>query len=144
VVRARMMCRSLFAVLALIASFASGHAAACFSSASAVRQEDPEAWPSWTLRAPGGTKCWYPTTRGAARNHWIPTGNENGAQEVLRLSDKTSGFVPHAELPTNATGLPDQAPQASFADRFSAVFEGNFIINRTGIQRVLDLFRGLP
>jgi hypothetical protein len=34
----------------------------CFPSASAVRQEHPEAWPSWTLRATGheGTKCWYP------------------------------------------------------------------------------------
>jgi hypothetical protein len=37
----------------------------CFPSASAVRQEYPEAWPSWTLRAAGheGTKCWYAATR---------------------------------------------------------------------------------
>jgi hypothetical protein len=37
----------------------------CFPSASAVRQEHPEAWPSWTLRAPGhgGTRCWYAATR---------------------------------------------------------------------------------
>jgi hypothetical protein len=37
----------------------------CYASASAVRQDHPEAWPSWTLRALGheGTKCWYPTTR---------------------------------------------------------------------------------
>ena len=43
----------------------------CFASASAVRQEHPESWPSWTLRAPGheGTKCWYPTTRSLAHHH---------------------------------------------------------------------------
>jgi hypothetical protein len=39
----------------------------CLPSASAVRQADPEAWPSWTLRAPGhiGTRCWYAGTRAA-------------------------------------------------------------------------------
>jgi hypothetical protein len=43
----------------------------CFASASAVRQDHPEAWPSWTLRALGheGTKCWYPTTRTFAHDH---------------------------------------------------------------------------
>jgi hypothetical protein len=43
----------------------------CFASASAVRQDHPEAWPSWTLRAPGheGTKCWYPTARTLAHDH---------------------------------------------------------------------------
>ena len=43
----------------------------CFGSASAVRQDHPDAWPSWTLRALGheGTKCWYPTTRTLAHDH---------------------------------------------------------------------------
>jgi hypothetical protein len=43
----------------------------CFSSASAVRQDHPEDWPSWTLRARGheGIKCWYPATRTTARVH---------------------------------------------------------------------------
>jgi len=43
----------------------------CFASASAVRQDHPEAWPSWTLRVLGheGTKCWYPTTRTLAHDH---------------------------------------------------------------------------
>jgi len=37
----------------------------CFRSASAVRQNNPGQWPSWTLRAPGheGSKCWYSTSR---------------------------------------------------------------------------------
>ena len=43
----------------------------CYASASAVSQDYPEAWPSWTLRALGheGTKCWYPTTRTLAHDH---------------------------------------------------------------------------
>ena len=43
----------------------------CFASASEVRQEHPNSWPSWTLRALGheGTKCWYPTTRSLAHHH---------------------------------------------------------------------------
>jgi hypothetical protein len=49
---------------------ASVPASSCFSSASAVRQDQPGAWPSWTLRAPGheGTKCWYAPTRATARD----------------------------------------------------------------------------
>src|SRR5229473_2513847 len=47
---------------------ASGHDSSCFPSASAVRQNHPGGWPSWTLRAPGheGTKCWYAATRTTA------------------------------------------------------------------------------
>ena len=49
--------------------FAAGvHVSTCFPSASAVRQDYPEAWPSWTLRAPGqeGTRCWYAAPRATA------------------------------------------------------------------------------
>jgi hypothetical protein len=48
----------------------------CYSSASAVRQGAPDAWPSWTLRAPGheGIRCWYATTRAAAHDrHHLAT-----------------------------------------------------------------------
>jgi hypothetical protein len=47
------------------------HVSTCFPSASAVRQDHPEAWPSWTLRAPGyeGTKCWYAASRPTAGAH---------------------------------------------------------------------------
>jgi hypothetical protein len=43
----------------------------CLPSASAVRQNHPGAWPSWTLRAPGheNTTCWYAATRTTARHH---------------------------------------------------------------------------
>jgi hypothetical protein len=43
----------------------------CLPSASAVRENRPGAWPSWTLRAPGheGTRCWYAATRATAHDH---------------------------------------------------------------------------
>jgi hypothetical protein len=43
----------------------SGHDPSCFPSPSAVLQNHPEGWPSWTLKAPGheGTRCWYAATR---------------------------------------------------------------------------------
>ena len=43
----------------------------CFHSASAVRQNYPGRWPSWTLRAPGheGAKCWYAAKRATAHDH---------------------------------------------------------------------------
>ena len=52
-------------------SAASGHGASCFPSASAVLQNHPEGWPTWTLKAPGheGTMCWYASARPRASNH---------------------------------------------------------------------------
>jgi|GEM_PF-4116541 hypothetical protein len=46
-------------------SAASRHASSCFPSASAVRQNHPGGWPSWTFQTPGheGTRCWYAATR---------------------------------------------------------------------------------
>ena len=43
----------------------------CFRSASAVRENHPGAWPSWTLRAPGheSNRCWYAATRMTAHHH---------------------------------------------------------------------------
>jgi hypothetical protein len=48
-----------------------GRDSTCFPSASAVRENSPGAWPSWTLRAPGqeGTRCWYPAKRTTANDH---------------------------------------------------------------------------
>jgi hypothetical protein len=50
---------------------ASGYDPTCLPSASAVRQDYPQARPSWTLKAPGheGTKCWYAATRTADDDH---------------------------------------------------------------------------
>jgi hypothetical protein len=48
-----------------------GHDAFCFPSASAVLQDHPGGWPTWTLRAPGheGTMCWYAATRPRGSDH---------------------------------------------------------------------------
>jgi hypothetical protein len=64
----------------------------CFPSASAVRRDHPEAWPSWTLRAPGheGTKCWYAAMRPTAHDHRaeIPARNEIVGQSLDRAATK--------------------------------------------------------
>jgi len=46
-------------------------ASTCFPSASAVRENHPGAWPSWTFRAHGheSTRCWYAATRMTAHRH---------------------------------------------------------------------------
>jgi hypothetical protein len=67
---------------------ATGHDSSCFPSASAVRQNDPGAWPSWTLRAPGheGTRCWYAATRTTANDHrseMVPRKETFGTPEKL-------------------------------------------------------------
>jgi hypothetical protein len=68
--------RQLAWLLAIFAYCANAHAFECAPSADAVKQLHPEAWPSWTLRAPGheGSRCWY-AKRGAAhqRPKWIET-----------------------------------------------------------------------
>jgi hypothetical protein len=52
-------------------SAASGYAVSCFPSASAVLQNHPGAWPTWTLRTPGhqGTTCWYAAARPRGGDH---------------------------------------------------------------------------
>jgi hypothetical protein len=67
------LCLYVAAWIAASTSFGSfdANAFACLPSAEAVKQEDPTAWPSWTLRAPGfeGKKCWYSSTRAGAHDH---------------------------------------------------------------------------
>jgi hypothetical protein len=52
-------------------SAASRHDASCFPSASAVLQNHPGEWPSWTLKLPGheGTLCWYAAGRPRGSDH---------------------------------------------------------------------------
>jgi hypothetical protein len=69
-------------------SGASGYDSTCFPSASAVRQNYPGGWPSWTLRAPGheGTRCWYAGTRTTANDHrseMMPSKETSGTTEKL-------------------------------------------------------------
>jgi hypothetical protein len=52
-------------------SAGSEHDASCFASASAVLQNHPGGWPTWTFRAPGheGTMCWYAAARPRGSDH---------------------------------------------------------------------------
>jgi hypothetical protein len=52
-------------------SATSGHDGSCFASSSAVLQNHPGAWPTWTLKAPGhvGTMCWYAAARPRGSDH---------------------------------------------------------------------------
>jgi hypothetical protein len=65
---------------------ASRNASTCFPSASAVLQNNPRAWPSWTLRAPGheGTRCWYAARRTTGDEH----GNEVRRTETVQTTEK--------------------------------------------------------
>ena len=61
-------------------SAASEQDASCFPSASAVPQNDPGGWPTWTLKAPGheGTVCWYAAARPRGSDHRRVGTTENG------------------------------------------------------------------
>jgi hypothetical protein len=77
-------------------SAASRHDASCFPSASAVIQNHPGGWPTWTLRAPGheGTMCWYAAARPRVSDH------------RPRVSDPRSEKTPGKEIVgTTESGL---------------------------------------
>jgi tetratricopeptide (TPR) repeat protein len=63
----------------------------CLPSAAAVQQDHPEAWPSWTLRAPGheGIRCWYAATRATAHDHRSEVRKKE-ATAAVKKDDGTS------------------------------------------------------
>ncbi len=127
----------------MLVSVPHGHAVTCFASAEAVRQDNPTAWPSWTLRAPGheGSKCWYASTRGAAHEHRSPpvtkTRNDGAKEQFEREADVTG-----AAMPSGTVKVPGAVMNSSFDDRFSAVHEGASPEAGSKLQRVIDLFSG--
>jgi hypothetical protein len=91
--------------------------ASCFPSASAVRQNHPGGWPSWTLKAPGheGTTCWYASARPRHRDH---------RSEIMPMREtvgatKKGLFAPaalYAPPPPSYSRAPwPSAPRAPFA-----------------------------
>jgi hypothetical protein len=110
--------RWIIGLLALLSGCVNAHASDCLTSAAAVRQRYPQAWPSWTLRAQGheGTTCWYGATPATAHNHQDRrTGVEQGIRQTR---------VPEVSPPDVPRPRPD--PSASFAERFSAAYWRNF------------------
>ena len=57
--------------------------ASCFASASAVLQDNPGGWPTWTLKAPGheGTTCWYAAARPKGSDHRRGGTTESGLSQ---------------------------------------------------------------
>jgi hypothetical protein len=150
------------AALMLCASFAD--ASSCLPSAAAVREENPGAWPSWTLRAPGheGTKCWYATTRAAAHDRSNATAVREAPTTTARetptaaaraapaKAEDTSVRIPSAVLAvTNGVGwslesrdapmvVDPVSEESSFDDRFDAVFEPEFFGGPSHMRRLAD------
>jgi hypothetical protein len=138
-----MCLRSLLAASAMLASVQDGHAFTCFASADSVRQENPAAWPSWTLRAPGheGTKCWYASTRDAAHDHrnpLVPRTERIGAKEQIEQNVEVTG----AATPSDTVRAPSLGSGSSFDDRFSPMLDGSPPDAGSKLQRVIDLFNG--
>jgi hypothetical protein len=127
-----------FVALLIFASLA--EASSCLPSASAVRQEHPGSWPSWTLRAPGheGVKCWFPASSAVALDHQSESARQISPAEthaVVRASVQSNRHhglsTPPAATGSIAPSGETLAPQDvaipspdenSFADRFDAVF----------------------
>ena len=83
----------------------------CLLSAAAVRQNQPEGRPSWTMRAPGheGTRCWYAAPRTSA-------GAAALSARVLTVESRAESEVEAASFqPTPTEGGPDATclPSAS-------------------------------
>jgi hypothetical protein len=138
-----MCLRLLLAASAMLASIQHGHAFTCFASADSVRQENPTAWPTWTLRAPGheGTKCWYASTRDAAHDHrslLMPRTERIGAKEQIEQKVEVTGAV----TPSDTVRAPSPGLGSSFDDRFSPMLDGSPPDAGSKLQRVIDLFNG--
>jgi len=120
------------------ASFA---ATPCLPSASAVRQDYPGAWPSWTLRAEGheGVKCWFPATRPTTADHQRETPSQvqavtqNVSVSVEAAPSRASpnaaaeayGVVSGPKNTTANSSSTSALEESSFLDRFAAVYAQN-------------------
>jgi hypothetical protein len=138
-----MCLRVLLATSAMLASIQHGHAFTCFASADSVRQENPAAWPSWTLRAPGheGTKCWYASTRDAAHDHrspLMPRTERIGAKEQIEQKVEVTGSA----TPSDTVRAASPGLGSSFDDRFSPMLDASPPDAGSKLQRVIDLFNG--
>jgi hypothetical protein len=132
--------RCLVVTSAMLFFISPGKSITCFSSADQVRQENPGAWPTWTLRAPGheGSKCWYASTRAAAGDHRNALRVEPEPVGSKSPSESTTFELP---VPTVPPGVLEPIQSSSFEDRFSAVLEGAPDDAGPNLQRLIDLFR---
>jgi hypothetical protein len=115
------LCVSSWIAASLIFTSSDANAFVCLPSAEAVKQQEPAAWPSWTLRAPGfeGKKCWYSSTRAAAHEHRNPPApsRELAISEPREPEPEVTGSATEFERPRTSMSDLD----STFEDRFSAV-----------------------
>jgi hypothetical protein len=115
------LCASSWIAASLMFASVDANAFACLPSAEAVKQQDPAAWPSWTLRAPGfeGKKCWYSSTRAAAHEHRSPPApsRELAISEPREPEPEVTGSATEFDRPRTSMSDLD----STFEDRFSAV-----------------------
>jgi hypothetical protein len=92
----------------------SGHDGSCFASASAVLQNHPGAWPTWTFKAPGhqGSMCWYAAARpkGSDHRHGRDHRREMLPKEIETVGTAENGlsapFAPYGRGGSWEGGLP--------------------------------------
>jgi hypothetical protein len=90
---------------------ASGHDASCFPSASAVLENHPRGWPTWTLRAPGheGTLCWYAAARPRGSDH-RPRGSEHQSEMIRNEEIRSEELIGTTENRVSAPPAPYTRP----------------------------------
>jgi len=110
----RPNCSLILGVLvACFAGLANARGSDCLSSADAVRHLNPEAWPSWTLRAPGegGGKCWYAAARATAHEHQIrAAATEMGSKKPKAFSGRSRVAQQSPAPPASSPSLPSLDP----------------------------------
>src|ERR1700693_4990557 len=96
----------LGALVAFFVSLTNAWAVECLPSAETVRQQHPEGWPSWTLRARGheGAKCWYAATRSTAHQHPKETAAPETVPEPPRAFTSRNGL--REQYPASRTPSP--------------------------------------
>jgi hypothetical protein len=138
------------AALVLFASFAG--ASPCLSSASAVRQEHPGSWPSWTLRAQGheGIKCWFPTASAPGRDQTTRQISPPETATAVRASAPSTRNPDTSAAPVATNGIgrsretlsPQDiaipSPEGMFVDRF--IFEENYFASPADDQQAIERF----
>jgi hypothetical protein len=152
------------AVVVLPASLENVNASQCLTSAEAVRQEYPGAWPSWTMQAAHhkGVKCWFPATRDA-RSRPVESASKKIAVARRRIESDAENVADDGPLDSaeemNALGWSfrsrterigaaasrdDSSPDSSFDDRFAAAFERNSLRQPSTIQYMMVWSGNLP
>ncbi len=153
----KLICIPCCVLVVLLAFLAETQASSCLSSAAAVKEAFPHAWPHWTVRSQShdGVKCWHPGTRAAAHrsrvrtvHHQNPAASPKGAA-VVHLDDaknpvlstvdfgETSGTRWSLQASAASAEMGSASGQSSFAERFAAVFEV-ILFERPSVMRRME------